>query len=188
MRKIMKITAVERDVRVEGDVVAQLRRESGRYAFLLAHCDGGVVWGRVENSSLILAPGGEALLTAATLQEARLFGDAGELHVWRVGDAAFRARELRDDAAATQGERTYAQAFDESQVLWGDHCVRADNGFSLMEDGAQGLRHWAPVTLSDAKKGGRRLRLRVRSYVACGDDSVMRVAVSRLVNIEVVGG
>jgi CRISPR-associated protein (TIGR03984 family) len=188
MREIMKITAVETIVPVDGDVVALLKAHGARFRFLLAHCDGGVVWGRVENGALILSPGGEALLTAAMLQEARLFGEAGELHVWRVGDAAFRACELRDDVAATQEECAYAQAFDESQVLWGDHCVRVDNGFSLMADGAQGLRHWAPVTLSDAKKGGRRLRLRVRSYVACGDDSVMQVAATRLVNVEVVGG
>lgn len=167
-------------VSVNGDVVEFLRGEARNYGVLLAHCEGGVVWGRVDGSALILAPGADAVFTAATLQEARLFGDDGELHVWRVGDAVFRGRRLSENA----NQAAYEHAFEESQILWGDRCEAKQDGFSLLAEGMQGLRHWAPVTISNEKRC--RVRLLVRSYVSSQGAAYVQDA--RLVRVEVEGG
>ena len=167
---------------VNGDVTEVLRSEAKNYHYLLAHTEGGVVWGRVNDGTLTLAPGADAMFTAKTLQEARLFGDVGELHVWRVGDAAFRGRRLSEGGENAE----YAQAFDEQRILWGDHCEKDENGFSLLADGMQGLRHWAPVT--GVRSDRRSVYLRVRSYVGVAANGALQVTDARLVGVEVEGG
>lgn len=184
--KVRTLEAVKASVEafpVNGDVIEVLHGEAKGYGFLLAHTEGGVVWGRVEGGVLILAPGAEAIFKNETLQEARLFGAHGELHVWRVGDAGFRGRCVREDAGAGA---QYAQAFDERRMLLGDHCERQENGFALLADGMQGLRHWAPVT--SARTGKWDVRLHVRSYVVEKGSGVLEVAAARLVNVDVMGG
>lgn len=166
---------------VNGDVTEVLRSEAKNYHYLLAHTEGGVVWGRVESEALKLAPGAVDIFTKETLQEAWLFGAHEELHVWRIGDAAFHGRRVRDGDGST-----YTQAFDEQRILWGDHCEKDENGFSLLADGMQGLRHWAPVT--GVRSDRRSVYLRVRSYVGVAVNGALQVVDARLVGVEVEGG
>ena len=181
-----KTHAVRRTVEVPGDVIAWLKAEAPAYRFLLAHCEGGVAWGRVADGALVLAPGAAALFTTAVLQEARLFGEDGELHVWRVGGSSFRATRI--DERAQQAEKPdFTQAYDEPYVLWGTRCEQQENGFSLMSDGVQGLRHWAPVDVaprSEYAESVRSLRLVARVYVVQGENGAVQPAASRLVRVE----
>jgi len=177
MRKLENRKSQVQSLQPTGDVIAWLEGQAANYEFLLAHCDGGVVWGRVDKGVLITQPGAQRVFMSATLQEARLFGAAAELHVWRIGESAFRARELRDG----HGDE-FAQSYDEAYLLWGDHCEKQESGFSLLADGAQGLRHWVPVAVVDGRSVGS-LRLSVRHYLRERENGALQAAASRLVGM-----
>ena len=86
----------------ELDLRAWLTKERPSEAnVLLAHTDEGVIWGRFADDELIL--GGDdgvfddhvPRLTPMALHQVRVFGRAGELYAWRVGDH-LQARCWRD--------------------------------------------------------------------------------------------
>lgn len=157
--------------------------------FLLAHADDGVIWGKLENGELIIAPETtfSPALRAKTLQNARLFSQSAEIYLWRDGDDNFRVRKITD---GTGEEKSY---FDEEQILWGDHIerdtkkYRQKDGFTLMSDSSQGLRHYVPLPIDKVEEGlqktKRPLRLTVRNYLDDGDNGFVRVAYSRLVTL-----
>lgn len=163
----------------------------GAEAWLLAHDDDGVVWGRV-----LQMPDGQAALAlssdlfpkfspplrAETLQQARLFGADAEVHVWRDGDG-FRACRLQDGGDAA------LESFDERQILWGTRAEGRDGGFTLLADGRQGLRHAVPLDVPESAFGGdawRPLRLVVRNYVRPDGQGQAYIAYSRLAGLEYV--
>jgi CRISPR-associated protein (TIGR03984 family) len=154
----------------------------GSMTLFLAHADDGVIWGRVENQQLLLAgdvmPEVKVALRPATLQQARLFGSAGEVFMWRDG-SVFRVRRIMD------GEATPDNALLlEHYWLWGTRVVRTAGGFMLLEEGAQGLRHAPPIaTLTE----GRRAALLVRHYVAHDPEGRARISASRLFGLDAVG-
>ncbi len=156
--------------------------------YLLAHADDGVIWGRCDNGQLITAndvmPGSVSPeLRADTLQQARLFWSGGEIFLWRDGDrGTFKARSVNEDRP--NGAPTYLEAFDEAQILWGDHVEAVKSGFSRMSDGAEGLRHIVPIPVTAVRTDHRPLRLVVRHYVEEDDQGVVRVVLSRLVDIK----
>lgn len=147
---------------------------------LLAYADDGVIWGRLDDDRLRLsrevAPEVSPELRAVTLRECRLFGPAGELLLWRDDDR-WRSRYLGDGGAV--GE----DAFDEDQLLWGDTVEETRNGFTLVREGAQGLRHAAPVIVTQEQMRAHALRLRVRHYIEHNADGEARIALSRLVAV-----
>ncbi len=149
------------------------KAEKYRLAYLLAHADDGVIWGRLgAGGTLVLS--GDAFkevkveLRGKTLQQARLFGPRGELLVWRT-EAGFDARLILDGPLL----RT---ALEETQWLWG-RGLKTFNGFTLMSEGRQGLLHAVPVK----NKLEKRLGLRVRHYIECDDHGQSFIALSRLV-------
>jgi CRISPR-associated protein (TIGR03984 family) len=154
-------------------------------SLLLAHADDGVIWGRVENESLLTAAEvfAEAQfppLRLTTLQQARLFGPAGELLLWR-SDPGWCARWVTDGPT---GDGYY----DEAQMLWGTQWEGSGKGFTLVHEGRQGLRHAPPIEIASTAfddKGQRRpLRLQVRHYLANdADTGLSRHVLSRLVNV-----
>ncbi len=172
------------------DLRGWLQENAGEHnlAYLLAHADDGVIWGAVQSDGTLKtsdeAAQGNATalaicppLRSMTLQQARLFGKDAELLLWRDGDNVFRARlivEVKDD-----GPADWKEAYDEPQLLWGTQGVALQEGFTLLEDGAQGLRHAVPLTPDMTKQ---RVRLIVRHYLA--NEDFARVAVSRMVAIE----
>lgn len=175
--------------------------------YLLAHADDGVIWGRVDKKGHLqtsydalhaakarekwdgprIAAARQSLppLRIETLQQARLFGKKGELYIWKDGDGAWNGRliaNVKDKETAD-----WTDYFDEPQLLWGTHGTPLAHKFTLLEDGAQGLRHAVPLRLKldeDPKTFGetRPPRLLVRHYLT--DQGFAQVAASRLVALE----
>lgn len=174
--------------------------------YLLAHADDGVIWGKVVDGRLITSY--DALyasqtkvdvdnkrietakdtlpsLRLVTLQQARLFCETGELLIWKDGDGIWQDRVIRD---VQKGETPdWEEAFDEPQLLWGTHGTQLENDFTLLEEGAQGLRHAVPVKLAlqtgESKFGETTPpKLVVRHYL--NKEGFTRVVASRLVGLQ----
>ena len=154
---------------------------------LLAHADDGVIWGRVEGGRLrtahdvFTAHDASAALRPPTLQQARLFGVDGELLVWRA-DESWQARLV----LGSQGD--WVEAYDEWQILWGTRAESKRDGFTLVAEGAQGLRHAPPVELDAAlfapEENRHPLRLQVRHYLETEPSrGLLRFTLSRLVRV-----
>lgn len=181
----------------EATLQAWLLEQAGTYhlTILLAHVDDGVIWGEVRGDKLALSgcvfPAVSPRLRAKTLQQARLFGLDAELLLWRDGDGAWRARVIRDEAGASDAQ----WRFDEPQIQWGDHKEDERDGFTLVADGQQGLRHAVP--LCDIKDDFDKpedkhpdrwhpLRLGVRHYLVREDDGALSIVQSRLTELRSV--
>jgi len=168
------------------DVIAWLLAQAKEHNLttLLAHADDGVIWGRMTDEGALLTSHDvfgatpSPKLRLETLQQARLFGKRAELLLWRTKDG-WQAR-LAEDVA--EGEH-----YEQSQLLWGDRYVDAAAGFTLVEEGRQGLRHAPPVNVPKAEFTDERrpLRLWVRHYLATDPQTgVVDVALSRLVQVD----
>ena len=158
-------------------LVAQARRYRLRY--LLAHADDGVIWGRVDDDGLHTSHGvapGSPKLRASTLQQARLFSPAGELLLWR-NDEGLQGRFVTDTNENTD------DVIDEDQILWGDTVEDVKDGFTVVREGAQGMRHAVPIPVTAEQLKQHRLRLRVRHYVTENEDGEAIIMLSRLVQL-----
>lgn len=152
--------------------------------YLLAHDDDGVIWGWFDDRGKLRLPGDlfakedyvSTPLRPLTLQQARLFGPAGELMVWRV-EGGWRGRVLTDTVGHDEDR------IQETHWLWGTstHPPGPQDGFTLMRDGQQGLEHAVPLPLPDK---GRRAGLKVCHYFDYDDHGQAYIALSRLVDIE----
>jgi len=153
---------------------------AGRW--LLAHCDDGVVWGiRGDDDRWTLSgqvfPSESPTLTKKSVQQLRVFGEDGELLVWRH-DMGVRARWLADAIEEAPG---WMAPDDEERLLLGEHPERSTRGFTLLRD-ATGARQVVPL---GAIAKGERPTLRVRHYFERDAESgAVRVAASRLVAVE----
>ncbi len=173
--------------------------------YLLAHATDGVIWGRMDKNGNLLTSH-DALhktkvsdqwdisrvkmakktlprLRIETLQQARLFSWGAELFIWRDGDGAWNGRWLRH--AGKEETPDWVESFDEPQLLWGTHGTPLEHGFTLLEDGAQGLYHAVPfkadITNKDNGELKQSVQLNVRHYLAYDEQGQAYVAVSRLV-------
>ncbi len=184
----------------------QTQAQQHELKWLLAHSDDGVNWGRYDaerqklftsrgvlDEQLALTPERSPLLKelrqadaaipalrVETLQQARLFAAHAELLLWRDGDQQFHARLIRDETDEAKAD--WLDAFDEAQMLWGTHGIALPEGFTLLRDGAQGLRHAVPwLCRMDSAVEGKTTppQLVVRHYLARNEDCA-RVALSRL--------
>lgn len=147
--------------------------------YLLVHADDGVIWGRIDSAGLHTSHGitpTSPPLRAVTLQQARLFGPKGELLVWRI-DNGWSARLVTDVDGNSD------DVIDEDQILWGDTVESTHNGFTIVREGSQGMRHAVPVIVTPAQLKHHKLRLRVRHYITENDDGEARIALSRLVQV-----
>lgn len=174
--------------------------------YLLSFHDDGVVWGKIKNGKLLtssenLPETPSPVFRPETLQEFRLFGENGQLHVWRIGENEFKASLALD---GNSGEFEFLQT--EEQVL---HGTKTENDndvnrkFTIVADGSEGLRHAFPKPVNDEsfkqkdEKGNiikdkngkdvrkRPLRLHVKHYIEYDNDGCARIAFSRLVNVSV---
>lgn len=189
MRHPARVTPVAVDA--EHDIMDWLQEQAAALgpAWLLAHADDGVIWGRwtptggLVTSSEAAQGHPEAAgcppLRWLTLQQARLFSGGGEVLLWRDGYGVPHAR-LTSDAAA--GELLWRESFDEPQRLRGTHGTPLAHGFTLLADGQQGLRHVVPFPLPPSIPPDSPPRLCVRHYLA--DEPLARVTASRLLGIE----
>ena len=71
-------------------LVLWLEKQAKDYHFnyLLAHAEDGVIWGKFENDKLktadIVFPEDCPKLRLLTLQQCRIFGESGEILLWKV--------------------------------------------------------------------------------------------------------
>lgn len=156
----------------------------GENSWFLAHADDGIIWGRFQDGQLVTSdsvfPKISPPLRSITLQQARIFGHKAEVRVWRNGNK-FEACRLEDHFEKD------AEAFDEDYLLWGTHPDERINGFTLVSDGNQGLKHAVPIDIADAAfKTNHPLRLQIRHYLIY-DQEQARIALSRLVEVSVRG-
>jgi CRISPR-associated protein (TIGR03984 family) len=156
--------------------------------WLLAHADDGVIWGENRNGQLVtsdsVVPQVSPPLQTITLRQARLFSAAAEMLLWRDGDNKWHARLIRQ---LRVGETpTFSETIDESQILWGTETAALPNNFTLMNDGAQGLRHAVPLALNGSyDERTRPLRLYVRHYILEDNSGFARIVASRLIDLKV---
>lgn len=194
-REIKQRPAVVEPVAVDslGDVKSWVEEQAAKHGlkWLLAHADDGVIWGRIDaNGQLItsdsVAPHISPPLRTETLQQARLFAEHAELLLWRDGDNRWHARLIRD---AGDGETpTFTDAIDEPQILWGTDPQPLPEGFTLMSDGAQGLRHAVPLKVAGKfDEASRPLRLWVRHYLQDDEHGFTRIVASRLLDLRLEG-
>lgn len=194
---------------------------AGSY-WLLAHQENVVIWGKItedpatnsrtlttaDQAPLDVGKGEKAAIPPLRLElllHCRLFGLGGELLLWRT-EEGWQARSYQeaDDQAAlpTAAAVEYidtVEYIDEEQILWGTQreeataATRLPAGFTLVADGAEGLRHAIPLTgLGFAQDQPRNLyrplRLKVRHYLAQDGDGMLYIGGSRLVNLVVYKG
>jgi CRISPR-associated protein (TIGR03984 family) len=174
------------------DVRTWLQDQANRHRlkWLLAHADDGVIWGKVENGQLItsdsVAPEVSPPLRIETLQQGRLFAEHAELLLWRDGDNRWHARLIQD--AGEKETKTFDEAIDEPWILWGTDPTPLANGFTLMNDGMQGLRHAVPLVVRGKfDEASRPLRLWVRHYVQDDENGFTRIVASRLLDLKMEG-
>ncbi len=153
--------------------------------WLLAHADDGVIWGELRNRQLVtsdsVAPEVSPPLRTETLQQARLFAEHAELLLWRDGDNQWHARLIRD---AVEGETpVFTDAIDEPYLLWGTHGEHRSS-FTLLRDGAQGLRHAVPMELLLGKNNETDPPcLWVRHYLQEDQSGFTHIVLSRLLDL-----
>jgi CRISPR-associated protein (TIGR03984 family) len=177
---ITPLTTIDFGDDLSGWLVAQA--QAYNLPWLLAHADDGVNWGRIAQGKLTISHDYYAqyapCLRAETLQQVRLFGEAGELYLWQM-DGQWRGRFLAGNADAT------LEPLSATYLLWGTSAKAAQDGFVLLVDGEQGLCH-APPHPAGFDADRHYLALTVRHYVAYDEDGQAHVAASRLVEITTV--
>ena len=151
--------------------------------YLLAHAEDGVIWGRFDNNQLTTAEKvfdkskfNFPTLRLLTLQQCRVFGQNGEVLLWRTGEQ-WRSRLVQDNPDTDK--------IPERQILWGTHGEKRGN-FTLLWDGSQGLKHAVPfneIELGDRNKLINPVRLLVHHYITYDDNGVARISLSRLVDL-----
>jgi CRISPR-associated protein (TIGR03984 family) len=159
-------------------------------AWVLAHSDDGVTWGRFDEDAGRWHLGHDAFpdvsppIRAQALQELRVFGNEGEVLIWRA-EEGLRGRLIKDAGpAGPRDETDPLRPSEEFRILRGDR-VHGDaaGGFTRVTD-ATGAEQVLPIKLDEARIRQRNVRLHVRHYwVQDADDGTVRVAVTRLVKL-----
>ncbi|MCF3583351.1 CRISPR-associated protein Csx19 [Planktothrix agardhii 1811] len=152
--------------------------------YLLAHADDGVIWGRFDKGKLTIAnevftESSFPTLRLCTLQQCRVFGQQGEVLLWKYGKN-WKWRFLDNFLDNTEKDKIII----EPQILWGTHGERRGN-FTLLWDGSQGLKHAVPfgiVTVGD-RQLDQRVRLIVHHYINYNEEGVAYINRSRLVDL-----
>ena len=159
----------------------EIQAREHKLQYILAHAEDGVIWGRFDDG---LKTSGDvfdqfAKLRSQTLQQCRMFGNTCEVMLWKVGKE-WKSRSINDT-------NNPAHLDDEHQILWGTQSEQEKDGFTLVFDGQEGLRHAVPlldIRFDSSKNLYRPLRLTVRHYLDEDNDTgVVRVYLSRLVNL-----
>ena len=177
----------------EDDLHSWLKEQamSHQIPYLLGHAEDGVIWGRfdkLDNWKLTTAeevfPKSQfnemkidfPKLRVLTLQQCRIFGQNGEILLWRISAQKFKWRFIGNP----EGEK-----IAESQILWGTNGIKRDS-FTLLWDGSQGFKHAVPFT--DIELKGDRLvkpvRLLIHHYIKYDEETgLARIDRSRLVHL-----
>lgn len=170
---------------------AQAPAEAAGLVCTLAHCDDGVTWGRYDEAAGAwrlgsqVAPDVSPPIRPQTLQELRIFGEKGEVLIWRT-DAGLRGRLLREaePPANRNDENDPLRPSDESRLLRGDRVLGSlDHGFTHVGDG-KGAEQVLPLAVTSGQLRSGRVHLVVRHYFeADRATGAVRVAAARLVRL-----
>jgi len=96
--------------------------------------------------------------------------------LWR--DDGWKARFVADVSGNDN------DVIDEDQILWGNAVERlVKDGFTLLREGAQGMRHAVPIVITAEQLKHHQLRLRVRHYITENEDGEASITLSRLVQL-----
>ncbi len=150
--------------------------------WLLAHADDGVIWGEFRPDGLHTSsdafPHISPSLRVETLQQMRLFGPLSELLIWRDG-SFWQARLIKDEVGEPH------EYFDEAYLLWGNNAEQKKDGFVLLREGKEGLRHAPPLNYEGPLPANLKdcTFIKVRHYLAYDEDDQAYIAYSRLVSI-----
>jgi CRISPR-associated protein (TIGR03984 family) len=173
------------EIPLDFDLQKWLQKQASEYnlKYLLAHAEDGVIWGKFQEGNLITADSifsQFAKLRPSTLQQCRIFGESSEVMLWQT-DEGFKARLIEDEHIDKK------EYICEYQILWGTHGQKQESeGFTLVWDGKQGLKHAVPFTDIQLEKDGKLknpVRLQVNHYIDYDDAGVARIYLSRLVNL-----
>lgn len=157
----------------------EAQAQQHQLTYLLAHADDGVIWGHFHQgylctSNCVLRQ--SPPLRMETLQQCRIFGPAGEILLWKV-DGSWKAGLVTNANTET---------IEEKQLLLGTHGeIHASEGFTVLWDGAQGLKHAVPFTqikFQENQKLAQSLHLLVHHYIHYDQDGLARITLSRLVD------
>ncbi len=165
--------------------------------WLLAHCDDGVTWGRCDGARLLLSCGQHEAWptprpTARNLQQLRLFGEAGEVLVWRREDAGdeLAGRLLTDGGERPDPDDPARPCHDVFYMVLGTRVAKGGeatgDGFTAVTDAA-GRVQVLPLALGrDTPDWGRPAAcLRISHYLERDEETgCVRIAASRLVALE----
>lgn len=166
----------------------QAKAKQYQLQYLLAHADDSVIWGHFDKDGNLTTPNLPKdlfpkckfpVLRLHTLQQCRIFGKNTEVMLWKVGQN-WKARSIED------GHLSKHDYITEDQILWGTKPeLEPKDGFTLVSDGSQGLKHAVPLTeINFSSKDYRPLRLKVHHYIDyCDESGVARIYLSRLVNL-----
>lgn len=153
--------------------------------YLLAHAEDGVIWGHFNKGDLLTS--GEVfdnlpVLRSLTLQQCRIFGKPGEILLWKT-EQGWRSRLCQEKGDSN------IDLLEEDQLLWGTKKARDEkDGFTLLADGSQGLKHAVPlvsIPFSEERTNVRHpVHLKVHHYIAYDpDDGLASIFLSRLVDL-----
>ena len=101
--------------------------------YLLAHADDGVIWGRFDSKKLITANEIDdqkfkqfPRLRLDTLQQCRIFGEQGEVLLWRSTNK-LSARFI----SGGSDQQLDPEPIKEHQLLWGTHGTQHDGFYPI---------------------------------------------------------
>ena len=144
--------------------------------YLLAFALDGLFWGRFDGEKWD-KKSASTQWDEQNVQELRIFGENGEVHLWRSGEG-WIGRKIIDGAGDD-----FKEMIDDQQILWGDTVEKHEDGFTLLADGQQGLRHWLPIDIEIQDKKKQRVTAFLSVYHYLANDEFARIAVSRLVGL-----
>lgn len=165
---------------------------TARPVFMLVHADDGVIWGRIEQGQLRKPDesGWTPPLRSLTVQQCRLFGDLGELFIWREAEGVWRGRKLMDVPGkdyALITERPYLigdRVHDSTHGLSGSQLPQ---GFTPIIEIATGMRQIVPCIVIAGERGvipqSQRPRLTVLHYLQEDEDGQSLIKCSRLKHV-----
>lgn len=151
-------------------------------AWLLAHCESGVTWGRLDGKHWLLGSDFFADLCPrpkpATILEARIFSPAEEILIWKT-KSGLRGRRLKDGPSISSADPARPQ--DECRLLLAGQVIDPRNGFTRVGDGI-GAEQALPLTVAQPPVPWPRLVVR-HYFTRDSETGAVRVVVSRLVEI-----
>lgn len=161
-------------------------KESG-LTYLLAFADDGVIWGRMDDDTLVIAHEASqkvdkqnfAELRDKTLQEAHLFGKDAEVRLFHDELGDWKALKIEDEG----------EVITESQILWGDKLGDKDQPLNEKFTKLLADRKGIPAQILPVKREeyatGKLIRLEVRHLVDFNEDGEAYITLSRLAGLSV---